>query len=145
MKKTIWAIGFVCVGMVLGFWLGRGTPSEASSVAAKNKVYELRTYYTNEGKLPDLLARFRNHTTKLFKKHGMSNVGYWVPQDSPASQNTLIYIIAHDSRDAAKKSWDDFRKDPEWQAVAKASEANGKIVSKVESVYMDATDFSPMK
>ena len=145
MKKTLWAVGFVCVGLVFGFWLGRGTPSEASSAAAKNKVYELRTYYTNEGKLPDLLARFRNHTTKIFKKHGMTNVGYWVPQDSPASQNTLIYIIAHDSREAAKKSWDDFRKDPEWQAVAKASEANGKIVSKVESVYMDATDFSPMK
>ncbi|MBL8204273.1 MAG: NIPSNAP family protein [Blastocatellia bacterium] len=145
MKKTLWAIGLVGLGTALGFWLGRGTPSEAASAAAKNRVYEMRTYYTNEGKLPDLQARFRNHTTKLFEKHGMKNVGYWVPQDAPASQNTLIYIISHESRDAAKKSWDAFRNDPEWKEVAKASEANGKIVSKLESVYMDATDYSPIK
>jgi len=145
MKKTLWAIGLVGLGVALGFWLGRGTPSEAASAAAKNRVYEMRTYYTNEGKLPDLQARFRNHTTKLFEKHGMKNVGYWVPQDAPASQNTLIYIISHESRDAAKKSWDAFRNDPEWKEVAKASEANGKIVSKLESVYMDATDYSPIK
>lgn len=145
MKKTLWAIGLVGLGVALGFWLGRGTPSEAASAAAKNRVYEMRTYYTNEGKLPDLQARFRNHTTKLFEKHGMKNVGYWVPQDAPASQNTLIYIISHESRDAAKKSWDAFRNDPEWKDVAKASEANGKIVSKLESVYMDATDYSPIK
>lgn len=145
MKKTLWAIGLVGLGVALGFGLGRGTPSEAASAAAKNRVYEMRTYYTNEGKLPDLQARFRNHTTKLFEKHGMKNVGYWVPQDAPASQNTLIYIISHESRDAAKKSWDAFRNDPEWKEVAKASEANGKIVSKVESVYMDATDYSPIK
>ena len=145
MKKTFWAIGFVGIGLALGFWLGRGTPSEAASAAAKNRVFELRTYYTNEGKLPDLQARFRNHTTKLFQKHGMKNVGYWVPQDAPASANTLIYIISHESRDAAKKSWADFVADPEWKKVREASEANGKIVSKVESVYMDATDYSPMK
>ena len=142
MKKMFWAIAFVTVGLAVGFWLGRATPSEA---AAKNRVFELRTYYTNEGKLPDLQARFRNHTTKLFKKHGMTNIGYWVPQDSPASQNTLIYIIAHDSREAAKKSWDAFRDDPEWKKVRDASEANGKIVSKLDSVYMDATDYSPLK
>ena len=145
MKKTFWAIGFVGIGLALGFWLGRGTPSEAASAAAKNRVFELRTYYTNEGKLPDLQARFRNHTMKLFQKHGMKNVGYWVPQDAPASANTLIYIISHESRDAAKKSWADFVADPEWKKVREASEANGKIVSKVESVYMDATDYSPMK
>jgi hypothetical protein len=143
MKKTLLATGFVSLGLVLGFWLGRGTPSEAASAA--NRVYELRTYYTHEGKLPDLQARFRNHTTKLFEKHGMKNVGYWVPQDAPASANTLIYIISHESRDAAKKSWAAFVADPEWKKVRDASEANGKIVSKVESVYMDATDYSPMK
>jgi hypothetical protein len=145
MKKTLWAVGLVGVGLALGFWLGRGTPSEAAAAAAKNRVFELRTYYTHEGKLPDLQARFRNHTTKLFKKHGMTNIGYWVPQDAPASANTLIYIISHESRDAAKQSWDAFRNDPQWKEVQKASEANGKIVSKVESVYMDATDYSPMK
>jgi hypothetical protein len=75
----------------------------------------------------------------------MTNIAYWVPQDSPAHENTLIYVIAHASRDAAKKSWDEFRNDPEWQKVQKDSEANGKIVNKVESVFMDAADFSPMK
>ncbi len=144
MRKTLWSIGFVGIGLALGFWLGRGTPSEAAATA-KNRVFEMRTYYTNEGKLPDLQARFRNHTTKLFEKHGMKNVGYWVPQDAPGSANTLIYIISHESREAAKKSWDAFRNDPEWKEVAKASEVNGKIVSKVESIYMDPTDYSKIK
>jgi hypothetical protein len=109
------------------------------------RVFELRTYTCNEGKLPDLLARFRNHTMAIFEKHGMTNIAYWVPEDAPASQNTLIYVIAHASREAAKKNWEEFGKDPEWQKVQKESEANGKIVSKVESVFMDPTDFSPMK
>jgi hypothetical protein len=75
----------------------------------------------------------------------MTNIAYWVPQDSPAHENTLVYVIAHASREAAKKNWDEFRNDPEWQKVQKDSEANGKIVNKVESVFMDAADFSPMK
>jgi hypothetical protein len=111
----------------------------------RGRVFELRTYTCYEGKLPDLLARFRNHTMRIFEKHGMTNIGYWVPQDSPASQNTLIYLLAHPSREAAKKNWDAFRNDPEWQKVQKESEANGKIVSKVESVFMDPADFSPIK
>lgn len=115
------------------------------SAQSSGRVYELRTYTCNEGKLEALQKRFREHTTKIFERHGMKNIGYWVPQDAPRSQNTLIYIIAHESRDAAKKNWDDFRKDPEWQKVQTESEAGGKIVSKVESVFMDATDYSPMK
>jgi len=109
---------------------------------SKGKVFELRTYTTNEGKLDALQARFRDHTTRIFKKHHMTNVGYWVPQEKP---NTLIYIISHESRGAAKANWDAFRADPEWQKVQKESEANGKIVAKVESVFMDATDYSPLK
>jgi len=109
------------------------------------RVFELRTYTCYEGKLPDLLARFRNHTIRIFEKHGMTSIAYWVPQDAPASQNTLIYILAHPSREAAKKNWEAFRNDPEWQKVQKESEANGKIVSKVVSVFMDPTDFSPLK
>jgi hypothetical protein len=109
------------------------------------RVFELRTYTCNEGKLPDLLARFRNHTMTIFERHGMTNIAYWVPQDSPAHENTLIYVIAHASRDAAKKNWAEFGKDPEWQKVQKDSEANGKIVIKAESVFMDPTDFSPVK
>ena len=111
----------------------------------RGRVFELRTYTCYEGKLPDLLARFRDHTMRIFEKHGMTSIGYWVPQDPPASQNTLIYIIAHASREAAKKNWEEFRNDPEWQKVQKESEAHGKLVSKVESVFMDPTDFSPLK
>ncbi len=107
-------------------------------------VYELRTYTTNEGKLDDLHARFRDHTVELFKKHGIESVGYWVPTDGPTAKNTLIYIIAHQSRDAAKASWKAFLSDPDWQAVYKKSEANGPILAKApESVYMNATDYSP--
>jgi hypothetical protein len=109
------------------------------------RVFELRTYTCNEGKLEALQKRFREHTTRLFEKHGMTNIGYWVPQDPPRSQNTLVYLLAHPSREAAKKNWDEFRNDPEWQKVQTESELNGKIVSKVESVFLDATDYSPMK
>jgi len=116
-----------------------------AQAAADTRVFELRIYTTNEGKLPDLLTRFRDHTCKIFEKHGMENIGYWVPMDKEnGAENTLIYIIAHKSAVAAKASWAAFSKDPEWQAVAKASEANGKILAKPpESTYMSATDYSP--
>ena len=145
MKKYILPLALLAVGLGFGFWFGHASATEAATAAAKNRVFEMRTYYTNEGKLPDLEKRFREHTTKIFKKHGMTNIGYWVPQDSPKKENTLIYIIAHKDRETAKKNWDDFRNDPEWKEVAKASEVNGKIVSKVESVFMDPTDYSLIK
>ena len=113
--------------------------------AAGGRVFELRTYTAMPGKLETLQIRFRDHTLRIFGKHGMKNVGYWVPQDEPRHSNTLIYVISHESREAATKSWNDFRADPEWQKVSKESEANGKIVEKVDSVFMDSTDFSPIK
>jgi hypothetical protein len=106
-------------------------------------VYELRVYHTLPGKLPDLLTRFREHTTKLFEKHGIKNVAYWTPVDEPQKSNTLIYIILHPSREAAAANWKAFQDDPEWQSVRDKSEANGKIVEKVDSTYMALTDFSP--
>jgi hypothetical protein len=112
---------------------------------AENRVYEMRTYTCNEGKLEDLKKRFRDHTIRIFKKHGMESVGYWVPQDPEKSKTTLIYIISHTSRDQAKKNWAEFGSDPEWRKVAADSEANGKIVQKVDSVFMDPTDFSMLK
>src|SRR5437763_2529127 len=114
----------------------------AASAFAQNRVYELRTYTCNEGKLPDLLKRFREHTIEIFKRHGMESIGYWVPQDPEKSKNTLIYILAHPSLEAAKKNWKEFGADPEWRKVAADSEANGKIVNHIESVYMDPADFS---
>jgi hypothetical protein len=113
-----------------------------TTLAAEDRVYELRTYYTVPGRLDALLARFRDHTTRLFEKHGMVNVGYWIPKDKP---NTLIYLLSHKSADAAKKSWDAFRSDPDWVKARTASEASGKIVDKVESVFLAPTDFSKMK
>jgi hypothetical protein len=112
------------------------------TLQAEDRVFELRTYTAIDGKLPNLIARFRDHTTKLFEKHGMVNIGYWVPKDTP---NTLIYIVAHKSQDAAKASWDAFRKDPVWIKARDASEAGGKIVDKVTSVFLDPVDFSKIK
>ena len=131
---------------VAGFSLGAVFQSRSVATAQTEKrVFELRTYTAPDGKLGELQARFRNHTLRIFEKHGMKSVGYWTPQDAPLSQNTLIYVLAHASRDAAKKSWADFAADPEWQKVSTDSQVNGRIVSKVESVFMDPTDFSPVK
>lgn len=106
-------------------------------------VYELRVYTTHEGKLDNLNTRFRDHTMKLFEKHGMKNVGYWVPEDIP---NTLIYVISHKSRDAAKQSWSDFVADPEWQKVFKASRVDGPLLSKApEATFLKSTDYTPKK
>jgi hypothetical protein len=120
--------------------------TRAVGTESPGRVFELRTYHTFPGRLDALHKRFRDHTMKVFEKHGMTNVGYWVPQDSPAKETTLVYVIAHASREAAKTSWDAFHKDPEWKKIAAASEADGgKIVERVESVYMDAADYSPIK
>jgi hypothetical protein len=141
MSKQSWLM--LIVGLVLGasLQITRGAGTEAPA-----RVFELRTYHTFPGRLDALHKRFREHTLKIFEKHGMTNVGYWVPQDSPAKETTLVYVISHASREAAKASWEAFRNDPEWKKVAAASEADGgKIVEKVESVYMDAVDYSPLK
>jgi|SRR5215468_2101634 len=115
------------------------------SAMAFGKIYELRTYTCEPGKLDALKARFRDHTVRIFNKHGMESIGYWVPEDPERSGNTLIYILAHPSREAADKNWKEFADDPEWKKVQAESEANGKIVQKVERVWMDATEFSKLK
>jgi hypothetical protein len=144
--RVVRSLSALALMFVVGVAAGQFSRADLSAQASPGqKVYELRTYYTHPGKLTDLHTRFRNHTTKIFEKHGMTNVGYWVPQDEPAKSNTLIYVLAHDSREAAKKSWDAFRNDPEWQKVRTASEANGPIVTKVDSVFMDPTDYSKLK
>jgi len=119
---------------------------KTDNVAAQSpRVFELRVYHCLPGRLPALQARFRDNTMRIFTKHHMTNIAYWTPQDDPQKDNTLIYVIAHESREAAKKNWADFGADPEWRQVAKASEADGKIVEKIDSTFMDATDYSPMK
>jgi hypothetical protein len=114
--------------------------------SAEGRVFELRIYTANEGKLEELKARFRDHTTAIFKKHHMEVVGYWTPQsDDPKSKDTFIYILAHPSREAATKNWKEFGEDPEWVKVKADSEKNGLLVKKVDSTFMDALPFSPMK
>ncbi len=113
----------------------------ASAAEKDTRCFEMRTYYAAPGKLDDLLARFRDHTVKLFEKHGITNIGYWVPVEN--TDNKLVYVIAFPSREAHDKSWKEFGADPDWQAARKASEENGKLLTKVESVFLNATDFSP--
>jgi len=109
--------------------------------AADSKVYEMRDYYAPQGKLEDLNARFRNHTLKLFEKHGIENVGYWVPINN--TNNKLSYIVAHPSREAAKKAWSAFLADPDWKRAHADSEKNGKLVSKIDVHWFELLDFSP--
>ena len=137
---TVVTLVFVC-----GFALG-GVFQGRVDAQSKGRVYELRTYTTPDGKLADLHARFRNHTVKLFEKHGMTNVGYFASQDMPLAKNTLIYVLSHKDRETAKQSWDEFRKDPDWVKARTASEANGgPLTTQVVSVFMDPLDFSKMK
>ena len=143
LRKKQFGLILLPVVLVGGFVFGNLLQPQEIVGAQSDRVFELRTYTTNDGKLPNLLARFRDHTTQIFEKHGMTNVGYWVPEDAkdnPAS--TLIYVISHDSRDAATENWRTFRDDPEWKRVAEESRRDGRIVANVESVFMKATDFS---
>jgi hypothetical protein len=135
-----YSILLIGLGAVLGGWSRDGVQAQAA-----NRVFELRTYTAPDGKLGELHARFRNHTMRIFEKHGMTNVVYLSPQDAPLSQNTLAYLLAHKSREAAKASWSGFVNDPAWKKVDTESQINGKIVAKVESVFFDPTDYSPMK
>jgi hypothetical protein len=116
--------------------------SESGAVPADGTVYELRVYTAAEGKLPELLKRFREHTRHLFERHGMKNVAYWTATDEPKKANTLVYILKYPSREAATASWKAFQDDPEWQQVRNKSEENGKLVEKVDSTFMVLTDFS---
>ncbi|MFN0055605.1 MAG: NIPSNAP family protein [Planctomycetales bacterium] len=136
----------LCAGLCTLVGLGAFTAGYSVGDDKKDapRLYELRTYTTHPGRLPALHARFRDHTMKLFEKHGMQNGMYWVPTDEKLKDNTLIYVVSHASADAAKKSWDAFINDPEWHKVRDASEKDGKIVAKVDAVYMTLVDYSPV-
>jgi hypothetical protein len=110
-----------------------------------DRVFELRIYHANPGKMKALHARFRDHTSKLFRKHGMTIIGYWSPTDTDEAEKKLYYILAYPSKEAADKSWKDFREDPDWIKAKADSEKDGVLVEKVESVYLNPTDYSPMR
>jgi hypothetical protein len=141
----------IAVGIVT-VWVGAGlaglqsaTTAAPAAVQASTRVFELRTYTANAGKFDAMKARFREHILPLFKKHNLTVVGFWTPADPPLSENTLIYILAHDSREAAKKNWAAFSADPVRKQVWADTEKDGPINMKVESVYINPTDFSPIK
>jgi NIPSNAP protein len=133
--------GVFAAGLVTGMILRPPAVVQAQGP----RIFELRTYTSPEGKLDALQTRFRDHTRRIFDKHGMTSIGYWVPEDEPLKSNTLIYILAHPSREAAKKNWAEFAADPEWKQVSAESQKDGPIVSKVVSVFMDAADYSAIK
>jgi hypothetical protein len=156
MNKFWMMLTVVVAGSVLALaaWAaeGRLAPAAAADkgdkkVEAKGdtRVFEMRTYYAAPGKMADLHARFRDHTCALFKKHGMTIIGFWSPIDAKQAEEKLVYILAYPSKEAADKSWKAFREDPDWNTAREASEKNGKLVAKVESVYLNPTDYSPLK
>ena len=145
MRNKRFAVAFAAVVFVAGFAAGHVVQSWSVVRAQSQRVFELRRYTAPDGKLGELHARFRDHTLTIFKKHGMENIIYLSPQDAPAKDNTLIYIIAHASRDQAKKNWAEFAADPEWQKVAAESQKNGRLTTNIESIFADPTDYSPMK
>ena len=144
-KSTRWIL---CGIALLSFAAGSLFTARLARIdqvrADNNRVFELRVYHTLPGKVPELESRFRDTASKLLAKHGLNAVGYWVPEDAPAPDNTFIYLLAHPSREEAKKNWDAMRADPAFREMAK-SEQKDKLVEKVDSAYMRPTDFSPMK
>jgi hypothetical protein len=144
-KSTGWSVcgiallSFAAGSLITAHWM------HVNAVRAdSNRVFELRVYHAVPGKLPALESRFRDTLSKLLAKHDLKVVGYWVPEDAPAWDNTFIFMVAHSSREEAKKNWAAFRADPEFQEVLKSEQAN-KTVKKIDSTYMRPTDFSPMK
>jgi hypothetical protein len=139
---AFYSFALLAAGFAAGHMFSRETVAHAQ---AANRVFEIRTYTAPEGKLEALHTRFRDHTLRIFQKHGMTNIIYLKPLDAPLAQNTLVYILAHASREEAKKSWAAFAADPEWKKVSAESQANGRIVEKVESVFAEPADYSPIK
>jgi hypothetical protein len=135
----------IFVVAVFAFSAGMLLQEQKNSYAQSTKVYELRTYTTAPGRLPPLLERFGGGEIDLFHKHGMTSIGYWVPDDEALSQNTLVYMVAHADREAAAQSWSDFGADPVWTEMWDRSREDGPIVTGVQVQFLDPTDFSPVQ
>jgi hypothetical protein len=134
MTRRLLLLAFLAAGLLTGI------------ASAADRVFELRIYTVNDGKMEALKARFRDHATAMFKKHHMEVIAYWTPQsDDPKSKDTFIYILAHASREAAANNWKEFRADPDWMKAQAESEKDGPLVKKIDSTFMDALPFSPMK
>jgi NIPSNAP len=134
----------IAAGLVAAALMGSAGAQEKGS-KVDTRVFEMRTYYAHPGKMNALHERFRKHTCKLFEKHGMTLVGFWSPTDAKEAEKKMVYILAFPSREAAKKSWDGFRNDPDWKAAKDASEKDGPLVMRVVSEFLNPTDYSPVK
>lgn len=144
MKKSIGTL-VLGLGLTAAAFGVFAAQSDKGDKKVEPRVFEMRTYYANPGKMEALHARFRNHTCKLFQKHGMTLIGFWSPTDAKEAERKMVYILAFPSKDAAEKSWEAFRADPDWKAAKAASEKDGVLVEKVESVYLNPTDYSAIK
>lgn len=145
-NTKLWTVcGIALLAFAAGSALTARMMHLAQVKADSDRVFELRIYHTVPGKTTALHSEFRDKVTKLFAKHDLKAVGYWTPLDAPASQDTFVYILAHPSRDDAKKHWDAFRADPRFQEMMKEQQGDNKMVEKVDSTYMSPLDFSPMK
>jgi hypothetical protein len=142
--KTLSSLSVV-LGIVLAGTLMSNSSVSAADASSAGKVYELRVYHTNPGKLEALHARFRDHTCNLFKKHGIELVGFWTPIQGEKAKDTLYYIVAFPSAEAQKKAWQAFRDDPDWKKAKADSEKDGVLVKMVDSTNLNATDYSPMR
>jgi len=143
--KKVWQTAAVIAAFGAGFLVRGVVPASTVVDAQSGRVFELRTYTAPDGKLEELHNRFRKDTLRIFTRHHMTNVAYFRPMDAPAKDNTLVYLLAHPSREEAKKNWAEFQADPEWQKVNTETQVNGRIVSKVESVFLEPADYSPLK
>jgi hypothetical protein len=142
--KTLSSVSFV-LGMALASMLLLGAGAAPADAPQAGKVYELRVYHTNPGKLEALHARFRDHTCKLFQKHGIELIGFWTPIQGEEAKNTLYYILAFPNAEAQQKAWQGFRDDPDWKKAKADSEKDGVLVNKVDSTNLKATDYSPLR
>jgi len=138
-------VGLLTAVFGAGYLSGTTRRSDPAWAQSADRVFELRTYTAAEGKYDALLTRFRDHTLRIFEKHGMTSVAYWTPQDAPLAENTLVYVLSHPSREAADANWRAFGQDPEWQRVAEESQRDGRLIVGLERVFLDPTDFSPMR
>src|SRR5688572_16673383 len=144
MKRSMVSAVALAAAFAAGVATDRWLPGEPVAHAQSTpRVYELRTYTAVEGRLDALHARFKDHLLGFFQKHGMTNVVYFKPMDPPLSQTTMMYLLSHESREAAARSWSAFQNDAEWKKVSSAG--GGAMASKVESVFLVPTDYSPMK
>jgi hypothetical protein len=138
-------MNWIIAAIVTAGALGVAGFAAAASSKPDNRVFEMRTYISNPGKMSALHARFRDHTCKLFEKHGMTNVGYWSQISGDNAENTLVYILAYPSKEAREASWKAFVADEDWKKAKADSEKDGVLVGKVISVFMTGTDYSAIK